>query len=142
MKTTESYPVATLTGITWESLPNHVLTNRPVLKSWMAVADLARLAAVKTADYCPLSFNEWQELVSACNTGSPLLMTWDSRRAKGWTYVTARITATVIVKSIHSLASGTTSNLYIRYPGFGHPISLANLVSVSVPATTYEERPS
>jgi len=113
------------TDQTWADLGPSGLTAKTGPRYWMNQHDLAVEAQERTFEFCRLSHNEWETLITAVVAELPVEITYRGR------------TSTCMVTSILTLSSGTYANLYMRTWGFSHPIALSELEKVEAPSTVY-----
>jgi hypothetical protein len=81
--------------------------------------------AVEAHEATGMKFEWWRDLISACYSGCPIILTYHKTRR------------TCMIQSIHSYSSNTTANMYIRSWGFSYPISWKALRNVEVPQTEF-----
>lgn len=127
------------TDTAWSSLGSRGLTRETAPRGWERLHDLTVEAHETTRDYCHLTFEDWRALVSAAATGLPVYITHEHRNVPG-EGTTERTTRAYVVDTITGLSPGVYDNLRTRAWGFSVPMSLSELVSVTVPEATYEYR--
>ena len=122
-----------LTDVTWDEFRRTPLTGQARL-GWEAQSDLGHELAAATH----LTVDQARTLVSMTTAGLPVVLEWTTELYDlGCTEITR---ATVLVDHIIPPSAthpdSVRGSVRVRYPGFGHPISLDRITDVTCAETT------
>lgn len=122
------------TDVTWADV--EILTRQSETRGWEGQADLQ----AELMDMHHLERETAAALIYAAASEMPIVLTWESH-LRGIGIETT--TATVLVEYLRPTLpghAGRVDEIRVRYCGFGHPLTLSQVVSATVPATTRSYR--